>query len=170
MKTNAKQLAAVRRATEVIAVREGISVEEVRREISRAILKQKSKGERTMEHFIKDERTGISYELIGDYYFPCLAPPASPNIGKYGRMRWRYLKEHRRAIYSQLVLSDKLAGHLEEIDQSANEMMERLIKDMAERQGVTERLKAENQLRWVGMMNNIRSAAEEMVLNDLIYA
>ena len=134
-----------------------------------------------MEHFIKDERTGISYELIGDYYFPCLAPPASPNIGKYGRMRWRYLKEHRRAIYSQLVLSDKLAGHLEEIDQSANEMMERLIKDMAERQGVTERLKAENQLRWVesldffkvgilGMMNNIRSAAEEMVLNDLIYA
>ena len=123
-----------------------------------------------MEHFIKDERTGISYELIGDYYFPSLAPPASPNIGKYGRMRWRYLKEHRRAIYSQLVLSDKLAGHLEEIDQSANEMMERLIKDMAERQGVTERLKAENQLRWVGMMNNIRSAAEEMVLNDLIYA
>lgn len=85
-------------------------------------------------------------------------------------MRWRYLKEHRRAIYSQLVLSDKLAGHLGEIDQSANEMMERLIKDMAERQGVTERLKAENQLRWVGMMNNIRSAAEEMVLNDLIYA
>ena len=67
-------------------------------------------------------------------------------------------------------MSDKLAGHLEEIDQSANEMMERLIKDMAERQGVTERLKAENQLRWVGMMNNIRSAAEEMVLNDLIYA
>ena len=73
-------------------------------------------------------------------------------------------------IRDRLVLSDKLAGHLEEIDQSANEMMERLIKDMAERQGVTERLKAENQLRWVGMMNNIRSAAEEMVLNDLIYA
>ena len=73
-------------------------------------------------------------------------------------------------FYSQLVLSDKLASHLEEIDQSASEMMERLIKDMAERQGVTERLKAENQLRWVGMMNNIRSAAEEMVLNDLIYA
>lgn len=85
-------------------------------------------------------------------------------------MRWRYLKEHRRAFYSQLVLSDKLASHLEEIDQSASEMMERLIKDMAERQGVTERLKAENQLRWVGMMNNIRSAAEEVVLNDLIYA
>jgi hypothetical protein len=73
-------------------------------------------------------------------------------------------------FYSQLVLSDKLASHLEEIDQSASEMMERLIKDMAERQGVTERLKAENQLRWVGMMNNIRSAAEEVVLNNLIYA
>ena len=73
-------------------------------------------------------------------------------------------------FYSQLVLSDKLASYLEEIDQSASEMMERLIKDMAERQGVTERLKAENQLRWVGMMNNIRSAAEEVVLNNLIYA
>lgn len=73
-------------------------------------------------------------------------------------------------VYSQLVLSDKLASYLEEIDQSASEMMERLIKDMAERQGVTERLKAENQLRWVGMMNNIRSAAEEVVLNNLIYA
>lgn len=85
-------------------------------------------------------------------------------------MRWRYLKEHRQVLYSQLVLSDKLASHLEEIDQSASEMMERLIKDMAERQGVTERLKAENQLRWVGMMNNIRSAAEEVVLNNLIYA
>lgn len=85
-------------------------------------------------------------------------------------MRWRYLKEHRQAFYSQLVLSDKLAGHLEEIDQSASEMMERLIRDIAERQGVTERLKAENQLRWVGMMNNIRSAAEEVVLHDLIYA
>ena len=85
-------------------------------------------------------------------------------------MRWRYLKEHRQVFYSQLVLPDKLASHLEEIDQSASEMMERLIKDMAERQGVTERLKAENQLRWVGMMNNIRSAAEEVVLNNLIYA
>ena len=123
-----------------------------------------------MEHFIKDERTGISYELIGDNYYPCLTSPASPNVGRYGRMRWRYLKEHRQVFYSQLVLSDKLASHLEEIDQSASEMMERLIKDMAERQGVTERLKAENQLRWVGMMNNIRSAAEEVVLNNLIYA
>ncbi len=123
-----------------------------------------------MERFIKDERTGIIYELIGDYYCPCLTSPASPNVGRYGRMRWRYLKEHRQVFYSQLVLSDKLASHLEEIDQSASEMMERLIKDMAERQGVTERLKAENQLRWVGMMNNIRSAAEEVVLNNLIYA
>ena len=88
-----------------------------------------------MERFIKDERTGISYELIGDYYYPCLTSPASPNIGRYGRMRWRYLKEHRQVFYSQLVLSDKLASYLEEIDQSASEMMERLIKDMAERQG-----------------------------------
>ena len=82
-----------------------------------------------MERFIKDERTGISYELIGDYYYPCLTSPASPNVGRYGRMRWRYLKEHRQVFYSQLVLSDKLASHLEEIDQSASEMMERLIKE-----------------------------------------
>lgn len=78
-------------------------------------------------------------------------------------MRWRYLKEHRRAIYSQLVLSDKLAGHLEEIDQSANEMMERLIKDMAERQGVTERLKAENQLRWVGQIQTFGFSAKSQL-------
>lgn len=94
-------------------------------------------------------------------------PVCSP---KGSTSSFRYLKEHRQVFYSQLVLSDKLASHLEEIDQSASEMMERLIKDMAERQGVTERLKAENQLRWVGMMNNIRSAAEEVVLNNLIYA
>lgn len=78
-------------------------------------------------------------------------------------MRWRYLKEHRRAIYSQLVLSDKLAGHLEEIDQSANEMMERLIKDMAERQGVTERLKAENQLRWVRKIQTFGFSAKSQL-------
>ena len=85
-------------------------------------------------------------------------------------MRSRYLKEHKRGIYYQLLTSGKLGYHLEEIDNSANDMLELLVKQMAEKQGVTEQLKASNQMKWVGLMNNIRSAAEEVVLNDLIYA
>lgn len=84
-------------------------------------------------------------------------------------MRHRYLKQNRRVLYSQLLTSGKLGTHLAEIDNSANDMMELLVKQMAEEQGVTEQLKANDQMKWVGMMNNIRSAAEEIVLNDLIY-
>lgn len=85
-------------------------------------------------------------------------------------MRYRYLKQNRRVLYSQLLTSGKLGTHLAEIDNSANDMMELLVNQMAEEQGVTEQLKANDQMKWVGMMNNIRSAAEEIVLNDLIYA
>lgn len=84
-------------------------------------------------------------------------------------MRHRHLKQNRRVLYSQLLTSGKLGTHLAEIDNSANDMMELLVKQMAEEQGVTEQLKANDQMKWVGMMNNIRSAAEEIVLNDLIY-
>jgi len=84
-------------------------------------------------------------------------------------LRHRYLKQNRRVLYSQLLTSGKLGTHLAEIDNSANDMMELLVKQMAEEQGVTEQLKANDQMKWVGMMNNIRSAAEEIVLNDLIY-
>lgn len=84
-------------------------------------------------------------------------------------MRDRYLKQNRRVLYSQLLTSGKLGTHLAEIDNSANDMMELLVKQMAEEQGVAEQLKANDQMKWVGMMNNIRSAAEEIVLNDLIY-
>lgn len=123
-----------------------------------------------MERFITDEKTGINYELIGDYYLPCLKAPYSPPVGRYGRLRHRYLKEHHPILYSNLLTSGKLGYYLEEIDNSANDMLELLVKQMAEKQGVTEQLKASDQMKWVGLMNNIRSAAEEVVLNDLIYA
>ena len=123
-----------------------------------------------MEQFITDERTGIIYELIGDYYFPLLKAPECPPIGRYGKLRHRYLKQNRRVLYSQLLTSGKLGTHLAEIDISANDRMERLVKQMAKAQGVTERLKADDMMKWVGLMNNIRASAEEIVLNDLIYA
>ena len=123
-----------------------------------------------MERFITDERTGIDYELIGDYYIPCLKAPASSIIGKYGRMRQRYLKNNKRITYYQMLTSGKLSAHLEQVDKEANEMMEALVKQMAKSQGVTEKLKADDMMRWVGLMNNIRACAEEIVMSDLIYA
>lgn len=123
-----------------------------------------------MERFITDERTGINYELIGDYYLPCLKAPYSPPIGRYGKLRHRYLKQNRRVLYSQLLTSGKLGTHLAEIDSSANDMMERLVKQMAKELGVTEQLKANDMMKWVDLMNNIRASAEEIVFNDLIYA
>lgn len=85
-------------------------------------------------------------------------------------MRHRYLKEHKRVLFYQLLTSGTLGYHLEEIDNSANDMLELIVKQMAEKQGVTEQMKANDQMKWVGLMNNIRSDAEEVVLNDLIYA
>lgn len=123
-----------------------------------------------MERFITDERTGIDYELIGDYYLPCLKAPDSPPIGRYGKLRHRYLKQNRRVLYCQLLTSEELGSHLAEIDNWANDMMELLVNQMVKAQGVTEKLKADDQMKWVGLMNNIRACAEEVVMNDLIYA
>lgn len=123
-----------------------------------------------MQKFITDNRNGITYELIGDYYYPCLIAPNSPDIGFFGRMRKRYLKEYHKAFYYQLLTSGKLADHLEEIDRAADDMQEQLVSQMAKAQGVTEALKATNQMKWVGMMNNIRNAATEIVLTELVYA
>ena len=122
-----------------------------------------------MDRFITDKRTGIDYELIGDYYIPLLKAPYSPPVGRFGRLRHRYLKEHRRVSFFQLLTSGKLGHHLKEIDNSANDMLDLLVKQMAKAQGVTEKLKADDMMKWVGLMNNIRSVAEEVVLNDLIY-
>lgn len=112
----------------------------------------------------------LTYTTRGDYLLPDLNVPESPKIGKYGMLRRSYLREHRDGIYTGMLLSGKLNGHLEEIDRTANEMMNRLTAELAKAQGVTESLKASDQMKWVGLMNNIRNQAEETVLNDLIYA
>ena len=129
-------------------------------------------GSHTMQRFITDERTGIQYEHIGDYYYPCLTieNEEPPTLTKYGRMRVRYLREHRKVLYCNLLTSGKLYEHLAEIDTSACNMAEYLIKEMARKQGVTEQLKAEDMMRWVGLMNNIRACADEIVLNDIVYS
>ena len=121
-----------------------------------------------MQRFITDERTGIQYELIGDYYYPCLIVEEPPALSKYGRMRERYLREHREILYFNLLTSGKLNEHLVDIDTSACNMVEYLIKEMAIRQGVTEKLKAEDMMRWIGLMNNIRACADEIVLNEIV--
>ncbi|WP_270580546.1 TnpV protein [Butyricicoccus sp. OF27-2pH9A] len=100
-----------------------------------------------MQRFITDERTGIRYELIGDYYYPCLTVEESSPLSKYGRLRKRYLREHKRVLYYTLLTSGKLYEHLAEIDTSACAMAEYLIKEMAKRQGVTEQLKATDMMK-----------------------
>ena len=104
--------------------------------------------------------------------YPCLTieNEEPPTLTKYGRMRERYLREHRKVLYCNLLTSGKLYEHLAEIDTSACNMAEYLIKEMARKQGVTEQLKAEDMMRWVGLMNNIRACADEIVLNDIVYS
>ena len=123
-----------------------------------------------MQRFITDERTGIRYELIGDYYYPCLTVEESSPLSKYGRLRKRYLREHKRVLYYTLLTSGKIYEHLAEIDTSACAMAEYLIKEMAKRQGVTEQLKATDMMKWVEMMNNIRACVDEIILNDIVYS
>ena len=113
----------------------------------------------------------ITYSKCGDYYIPdlTLTQEEQQPIGKYGRLRQRYLKEHHPVIYSELLLTEKLYPHLREIDEACEGRMELLILQMAKREGVTEQLKAADQMAWVGKMNCIRSRAEEFVLQELIY-
>ena len=118
------------------------------------------------------EQMGGTYHLGEDgMYYPDLELPKeeAPRYGKYGRMRHAYLREHRNAYYTGLLLSGKLTSHLNEIDEAANTQMELITKQMAKSQGITEALKAQDQLAWVGAMNNIRNVAEEIVLSELIY-
>ena len=123
-----------------------------------------------MEEFITDERTGLRYELVGDYYL--IAGEDEPEgrpIGVWGKRHLRYLKQHRKGLYSELLISGKLNDYLADINEQAEEMFPRLVKQLAEKEGVTETLKAENQMLWVQKMNNLRNAAMEIVLNELIY-
>lgn len=113
----------------------------------------------------------LTYTRVGDYYIPNLKLAEQPikPIGKYGRMRQRYLKEHRPALYSSLLLTEKLYPHLLEIDEAANARMDILIPQLMKAAGVTEELKAADQMKWVGLANACRAQAEEIILNELIF-
>lgn len=116
-------------------------------------------------------KNGIEYVLVGDYYIPNLAikeQPVEP-IGKYGMMRRTYLKEHNPAVYSDLVLTEKLFEHLLEVDKIAKERLDNLVSKMAIQAGITEELKSRDQMAWVGAMNMIKAQAEEIVLKELVY-
>ena len=121
------------------------------------------------EKFIEN---GIEYVRNGDYYIPNLTVPDDKvyNIGRYGRMHSIFIKENRPCIYSMKMLNGTWLAYLERIDTTAKEMIDKLIKDMAVKQGISEELKAKDQMAWVGAMNNIRHSAEEFVLRDFIYS
>ena len=115
-------------------------------------------------------KNGMSYTLHGDYYLPDLVlNEEEPTYGKYGMLRKQFLKEHRSARYQYLLLTGKLTEHLNQIDQEAREQVEMLMEQMAEKQGVTEELKEQNQMTWVRLMNNIKASAEEIVLKNMVY-
>ena len=117
-----------------------------------------------------DEENGMSYTLHGDYYLPDLVlREEEPTYGKYGMLRKQFLKEHRSARYQYLLLIGKLNEHLNQTDQEAREQVETLMEQMTEKQGVTEELKAQDQMEWVRLMNNIKASAEEIVLKNMIY-
>lgn len=118
------------------------------------------------------EEMGGSYEMQGDYYLPCLSLPEEEqkSVGIWGQRHLRYIKEHKRAFYTSLLTSCKLNSYLADIDKQAEDMFFQLVKQMAEREGVSEQLKAENQMEWVGRMNNIRNRAMEIVNTELIYS
>lgn len=123
-----------------------------------------------MENKIYDEKNGLWYEKQGDYYIPCLSLPEEENkpIGIWGKRHLRYIKEHKRAFYANLLTSCKLNSYLADVDEQAEVMFSRLVKDLAEKENVTEKLKAENQMLWVQRMNSIRNRAMEVVNADLI--
>ena len=110
----------------------------------------------------------ITYHREGDYLIPDLMPPEAPNIGVWGMRRRDYLRKYHDGIYTGMLLSGKLNAHLEEIDRAANEMYDLLIKQYAAREGITEQLKAEDQMEWVSRMNSIRERVEETVVTELI--
>ena len=123
-----------------------------------------------MKKQIYDEKNGLSYTLHGDYYLPELEiNEEEPVYGKYGIMRKQFLKEHRSARYQYLVLTGKLTEHLNQVDKETREKVEMLVEQMAERWGVTEELKLQDQMEWVRRMNNIKATAEEIVLKENIY-
>ena len=125
-----------------------------------------------MEKFIYNEQNDLWYELQGDYYIPCLELPAEKekrHIGVWGQRHLRYIREHRKVFYINLLISGKLQSHLADVEEQAQDMFDRLMKQRAERECITEKLKADNQMEWVARMNNIEARAREAVNHELIY-
>lgn len=124
-----------------------------------------------MKESFVNEKTGIEYIKKGDYYMPNLFVPKDTNfeIGKYGRAHLKYIKKHDCVLVTDLLLDGKLNSYLHSIDENCKNLLEKLIKDFAQKENVTENLKANNQLEWVAKMNNIKNRSEEIVLNEYVY-
>ena len=122
-----------------------------------------------METYIYDEKNGLHYELVDDYYLPCLTAPEPVQLGVWGMRRSQYLKEHKKILYLNMLTTDTLNAHLKEIDQQAEEMFFQLVNQFKTAEGITEQLKAENQLAWVQRMNNIHQRSQEIVNECLIF-
>ncbi|MBQ7160708.1 MAG: TnpV protein [Clostridia bacterium] len=125
-----------------------------------------------MEKYIYDKKNGLWYELHGDYYLPCLTLPAEKEqpIGIWGQRHRRHLRQHRKALYTELLTSGRLNSYLADLNEQAEAMFLEMEKQMAEREGVTEQLKAQDQMLWVQRMNNIRDRVSEIINHDLIFA
>lgn len=125
-----------------------------------------------MEQYIYNEQNGLWYELRGDYYIPCLELPAEKeerHIGIWGQRHLRYIREHKKALYTSLLTSGKLQSYLADVEEQAQALFDRLMKQRAERAGITETLKADNQMEWVQRMNALRSAVIETVNAEVIF-
>ena len=124
-----------------------------------------------MEKYIYDEKNGLWYELQGDYYLPCLTLPAEEErpIGVWGQRHLRYLRQHRKALYTELLTAGKLNAYLADLNEQAESMFLELVKQMAAREGVTEQLKAQEQMLWVQRMNSVQDRAAEIVNSQFIY-
>lgn len=123
-----------------------------------------------MGKYITDERTGLKYELVGDYYL--IAGDDEPEerpIGIWGQRHLRHLKQHHKTVYTELMTSGKLNGYLADLNEQAEDMFLRLVKELATKEGITETLKVKNQMLWVQRMNEVRETATEIINNDLIY-
>lgn len=124
-----------------------------------------------MDKYIYDENNGLWYELQGNYYIPLMIPEEEQRpIGVWGRRHLRYIREYRKGLYNSLLLSGKLNGYLAELNEQAEDMFFRLVKELAENEGIAETLKATDQMEWVQWMNAVRETATEIVNHDLIYA
>ena len=118
---------------------------------------------------IHDHNNNLDYTLVGNYYLPELEPFEAPPLGKYGRMRLRYLKEHRPWLYSRLLLSGKLYDDLNEVDAEAQRLLDQMIPQMAAEAGVDEELKTADPMKWVGIMNTIKAQVEEIICNNVVF-